>query len=173
MGRHSRGLWREFCHIFFGRSFFLGSCKCTDAKDAAAGKLGSAGGAYASSKHPEIIHVLIGMIFSKEIRNNFWSAVPWYICYLGQSKRHGTLHTGSPCAIAFSPSRDWTSTRSLPVRTMVCLWVDSEQINFPTSTASCSMLRKEKELFFFWKIRHVPQQAPKQSSTAAHLFPWV
>lgn len=40
-------------------------------------------GGYASSEHPEIIHVLIGMIFAKEIRNNFWSAVPWSLCCLG------------------------------------------------------------------------------------------
>lgn len=68
----------------------------------------------------------------------------------GCSKEHGTLCAGSPYAIAFFQSRNWTSTHSLPAMIAVCL-LSWYRANFSTSVAPWSLLQEMKKLFFFEK----------------------
>lgn len=160
--------------FFFCLSFFLGSCKCADAKDVAVGKLGWAGRSYTSSKHSEIIHVLIGIIFSEEITNNFWSLCLGVSAVLDWSKSHRTLHTGSSCAIYSFLPRQRLNSHLLSSCKNHGVSLSSYRANFSISMAPCSLQRGEKRIGSFLKNQACPATGPQaKQSTTAYLFPWV
>lgn len=156
VGRHSQGLKGALSHFL---CFFLSFWAVANMLTKRMLLLGSRAqqvGVYASSEHQEIIHVLIGMIFSKEIRNNFWSAVPWYLYCLGLQQKAWQAALSESLCYCFLPVQGWTSISSLPVRIMVCLWADKQHF-FPLLSQLSALWREGTVVVFIQKIRHVLQ----------------
>lgn len=106
--------------------------------------------------------------WSKEIKNNFRSAVPWYICCSGlEQKACYSAHRESLCyCFLTKQGLNFHSLSSCEDHSLPLSWYTA---NFSASMAACSLLREEKELFFFEKSGMSHNRCPSKE-VQLHIF---